>query len=430
MAVRNEHYYRFLFIGFVLSLVVMGMVWHFGVRQLVPADERFAIPSLFHTWFYAPDSSAYLDRVGRWFLAVGYPYYFTLVVPFGVALYGGFFAVARGTPESVVHALVGCLIGAVIGLAIMTLMPRLAPAYADPWWTALAMPGLALAFGLLAPRVMLSGYRILVVRGTLIRHHRPQGRGAVNRAVARRRTALAGIILGREAEARHIAAIGVTGSGKSTVLRGPAVADHAACRPHRLLEARRPAGVAVGQVCLPRVPRGRGAIRAGEVGRPVADDRSRCLRVSGMPTLTGGCFCGAIRDEADGVPFHQTNCHCSICRRTTGAPFVAWFSVQSDGFGIIKGQPARFSSSEKRTRSFCARCGTQLTFEHADFGDEIDVTTCSLDDPELVPPWDNTRARAAGSDGLFQTACRNTRKAGSKPEAAVCNPRHLNRGAA
>jgi hypothetical protein len=41
-------------------------------------------------------------------------------------------------------------------------------------------------------------------------------------------------------------------------------------------------------------------------------------------------------------------------------------------------------------RSFCPRCGTQLTFEHADFLDEIDVTTCSLDKPEGAPPKDHT----------------------------------------
>jgi hypothetical protein len=107
--------------------------------------------------------------------------------------------------------------------------------------------------------------------------------------------------------------------------------------------------------------------------------------------LTGGCFCGAIRYQADGTPFHETNCHCSICRRTTGAPFVTWFSVRSADFRIVKGQPARFNSSAKGVRSFCSRCGTQLTFERADFIDEMDVTTASLDDPHLAPPRDNTR---------------------------------------
>jgi hypothetical protein len=42
-------------------------------------------------------------------------------------------------------------------------------------------------------------------------------------------------------------------------------------------------------------------------------------------------------------------------------------------------------------RTFCPRCGTQLTFEHDDAANEIDVTTCSLDDPERLPPEDHTR---------------------------------------
>jgi hypothetical protein len=124
--------------------------------------------------------------------------------------------------------------------------------------------------------------------------------------------------------------------------------------------------------------------------------------------LTGGCFCGTIRYEARGTPFDETNCHCSICRRTTGAPFVTWFSTRSSDFRIIKGEPTRYNSTEKGVRSFCPRCGTQLTFQHADFPDEIDVTTSSLDDPELVPPRDHTRTstrlRWVAADGLPEYA--------------------------
>src|SRR5215475_9867735 len=110
--------------------------------------------------------------------------------------------------------------------------------------------------------------------------------------------------------------------------------------------------------------------------------------------LRGGCFCGWIRYETGATPFDETNCHCSICRRTPGAPFVAWFSVPRSQFRFVCGEPTRFESTAKGTRSFCPRCGTQLTFEHEDFLDEIDVTTSNIDDPEWAPPRDPYEQRA------------------------------------
>jgi hypothetical protein len=121
--------------------------------------------------------------------------------------------------------------------------------------------------------------------------------------------------------------------------------------------------------------------------------------------LTGGCLCGAVRYEAAGTPFHRTHCHCSVCRRSTGAPFVAWFSVPKAAWRIVQGAPLRFRSSPHATRSFCGQCGTQLTFEDDTAGEEIDITTCSLDDPERLPPEDHTHAGSklswiALADGL------------------------------
>jgi hypothetical protein len=58
-------------------------------------------------------------------------------------------------------------------------------------------------------------------------------------------------------------------------------------------------------------------------------------------------------------------------------------------FRIVKGLPNTFRSTSKATRSFCASCGTQITFENDEFADEIDVTTCSLDHPEGLPPADH-----------------------------------------
>ena len=107
--------------------------------------------------------------------------------------------------------------------------------------------------------------------------------------------------------------------------------------------------------------------------------------------LRGGCYCGRIHYEAAGTPFHETNCHCSICRRTTGAAFVTWFTVPRSQFRFVCGEPTCFRSTVKGTRRFCPQCGTQLTFRHEDYPDEIDVTTCSLDDPNGLPPIDHTR---------------------------------------
>jgi hypothetical protein len=123
--------------------------------------------------------------------------------------------------------------------------------------------------------------------------------------------------------------------------------------------------------------------------------------------LQGGCFCGRIRYEVTGTPFQETNCHCSICRRTTGAPFVAWFSVRPSEFRWLFGSPSQFRASARATRSFCTHCGTQLTFQGDDCPDEIDVTTSSLDQPDAVPPRDHTHVSSrlpwiALADGLPQ----------------------------
>ena len=106
-------------------------------------------------------------------------------------------------------------------------------------------------------------------------------------------------------------------------------------------------------------------------------------------SLAGGCLCGAIRYEARGAPFHRNVCHCSICRRSAGAPMVAWFTVNAADFAFTAGQPRAYRSSARGQRTHCPACGTQLTFK-LDDSQEIDVTVCSLDDPATVAPHDHT----------------------------------------
>lgn len=106
--------------------------------------------------------------------------------------------------------------------------------------------------------------------------------------------------------------------------------------------------------------------------------------------FTGGCYCKAIRYEAADRANNRTNCHCTMCRGTTGAPCVAWFSVHINDFRYTRGSPTRYRSSEHATRTFCPVCGTQLTFENVASPEEIDITTCSLDNPASAEPQDHT----------------------------------------
>ncbi len=108
----------------------------------------------------------------------------------------------------------------------------------------------------------------------------------------------------------------------------------------------------------------------------------------------GGCLCGAVRYEVLGEITHETLCHCTDCRRAHAAPVVAWFSVRPEAFRLTKGLLKSFASSPGVLRSFCGECGTPLTYQR-DGLDELDVTTCSLDDPESAPPRDHTFVRSA-----------------------------------
>jgi hypothetical protein len=105
-----------------------------------------------------------------------------------------------------------------------------------------------------------------------------------------------------------------------------------------------------------------------------------------MQLTVGGCLCKAIRYAISGVPLSSIVCHCATCRRASAAPIVAWLTVDRGEFRFLCGSPRIFQSSRDVVRRFCEICGTQLTYETACSPNTIDVTTASLDTPDLHPP--------------------------------------------
>lgn len=103
--------------------------------------------------------------------------------------------------------------------------------------------------------------------------------------------------------------------------------------------------------------------------------------------VKGGCFCGKIRYRIDQVRL-SLNCHCSMCRRTSGAPYVSWLLVPKNKFTYLSAEPKHLQSSERGERWFCDACGTPIAcVVHNDKEDKyIDITLGSLDNPNEFPP--------------------------------------------
>jgi hypothetical protein len=106
-------------------------------------------------------------------------------------------------------------------------------------------------------------------------------------------------------------------------------------------------------------------------------------------TLEGGCLCGAVRYRATGPVTDPAFCHCRTCRGASAAPAGAWITVARDALVFTKGTPRSYRSSERVVRTFCAECGTPLTYANDKYPAAIDVTTCSLDAPERFAPVDH-----------------------------------------
>lgn len=100
----------------------------------------------------------------------------------------------------------------------------------------------------------------------------------------------------------------------------------------------------------------------------------------------GGCLCGFNRYRVEGAPRASGICHCETCRRAASAPTLPFASFPVSNFVLTSGEPVEYHSSLHVVRSFCGRCGSPLTYRNAHEPDSIDIMTCSLDDPDGLPP--------------------------------------------
>lgn len=103
-------------------------------------------------------------------------------------------------------------------------------------------------------------------------------------------------------------------------------------------------------------------------------------------TAAGGCRCGAIRLRASGQPISVIYCHCRDCRRSSGAPVSLFAGYRTGQVETERGTPKGYASSPGINRSFCAGCGTPLSYEDERLEGEVYLHVGIFDDPEPFEP--------------------------------------------
>jgi len=99
----------------------------------------------------------------------------------------------------------------------------------------------------------------------------------------------------------------------------------------------------------------------------------------------GHCLCGAVAYAAGGDANWVSHCHCSSCRRNSGAAVATFVSFPLSEFVVTKGTLSDYESSPGVMRSFCNKCGSPMTYRSKNMPTEIHVFLGSLENPEEFP---------------------------------------------
>ena len=106
-------------------------------------------------------------------------------------------------------------------------------------------------------------------------------------------------------------------------------------------------------------------------------------------SLKGQCLCGAVRYEVDRFGPRLAYCHCSMCRKFHGAPFVTLGEVDKSSFRWTKGEEAlqSYVAENGTVRKFCRHCGSSMTFSSPNVQrDVIEISLGTLDSDLEVRP--------------------------------------------
>jgi len=104
-------------------------------------------------------------------------------------------------------------------------------------------------------------------------------------------------------------------------------------------------------------------------------------------TRSANCNCGAVRITARGEPLRIGLCHCTTCRKESGAPFTANVIYRAEDVTVM-GSTASWKGATD-DRYFCPACGSAL-FGSSDGAGEIEIRLGAFDEAptDLAPTYE------------------------------------------
>jgi hypothetical protein len=200
----------------IALLAAIASIWACWplVRGLIPAEDRFAFADLVREhWAHRRTLEPWLEQRWAWLAVHHYHLWFAAAVLPGVVAVSIVQAGDRRTAWPLLHGPLGWLGGTMLGYVLYGSFRG------DSWPLAVMMPAtFAFLGGAIGARLTALPRKVKHLRGTRLRLA-AGGRAGRLRARLLHGVALAGVPLNREDETMHVAAIGATGSGKSTALR-------------------------------------------------------------------------------------------------------------------------------------------------------------------------------------------------------------------
>ena len=101
----------------------------------------------------------------------------------------------------------------------------------------------------------------------------------------------------------------------------------------------------------------------------------------------GGCLCGKVRYQTEGMPVRSGVCHCRYCQLRAGSAFGVLVYFPADRFSLTAGRCHEYSfiseSNKTWVNSFCASCGTTVFSKLEVWPGDIGVAGGTFDPPSF-----------------------------------------------